>query len=60
MSYWKGFFLSLATMAALSLLIGLYRPWVVLWWMERQNRLRVFRLYGSIGLIAFLIYLFLD
>jgi len=39
-----------------SLLIGLfYRPWVVLWWMEKQNRIRVILYYGIPFLILFFI-----
>ena len=41
------------------LLLGFYRPWVVLWWEDIQNRKKVIRVYGSIALITFLIYLVL-
>lgn len=29
------------------LVLGLWRPWVVLWWMAYQNRLKVIQYYGS-------------
>lgn len=35
---------------------GLYKPWIMLWWMEKQSRRQVFNLYGTITLISFLIY----
>jgi len=36
------------------LMIGLYRPWIVLWWLDHQNRLKVIRYYGAAALIALL------
>lgn len=35
----------------LLLLIGLWKPWVVLWWLDYQNRLRVLMYYGSLMLV---------
>ncbi|HEX6227569.1 MAG TPA: hypothetical protein VFZ52_24295 [Chryseolinea sp.] len=35
---------------------GLYKPWIMLWWRERQNRRQVIKLYGTIALISFVIY----
>ncbi|WP_421977726.1 hypothetical protein [Roseivirga seohaensis] len=46
--------------AALSVIIGLYSPWRMLWWMSKQNRLLVLKYYGLplviLGLIYFLLY----
>jgi hypothetical protein len=57
------FFLHLAmgmTVASfLFILIGLWRPWVMLWWEDTQNRLKVLKLYGSALLIFLGIYLLL-
>ncbi|WP_017730192.1 hypothetical protein [Nafulsella turpanensis] len=39
------------------LLLGLWRPWVVLWWLEYQNRLRVIKYYGSIMTVAGILWL---
>ena len=36
----------------LLLLIGLYKPWIVLWWEDTSYRLKVIRLYGSVALGA--------
>ena len=34
------------------LLLGLWRPWVVLWWLDYQNRLRVIKYYGSLLFVS--------
>jgi hypothetical protein len=48
------FFLFL-TITTLGLLIaGLYKPWVVLWWEDVQNRRKVFKVYGTMTLLAFI------
>jgi hypothetical protein len=45
--------------AFLLLLFGLYKPWVVLWWEDVQNRKKVLILYGSVGIALWLLqYLF--
>jgi hypothetical protein len=38
------------------LLIGLFKPWVTLWWEDIQNRKKVITLYGSIAFASFLMY----
>jgi hypothetical protein len=45
--------------ALVFLLIGLYKPWVMLWWEDVQNRRKVFRLYGSIAALGYLAYFFI-
>ena len=53
------FFLFL-TITALGLTIaGLFKPWAVLWWEDVQNRRKVFKVYGTMTLLAFLTYLVL-
>jgi hypothetical protein len=42
--------------ALLFLLLGLYKPWVMLWWEDVQNRRKVIRLYGTISIIAIVVY----
>jgi len=39
------------------LIVGLYKPWYMLWWEDVQNRKRVIYLYGSITLGLFLLHL---
>jgi hypothetical protein len=38
------------------LLLGLYKPWVMLWWEDVQNRRKVIRLYGAISVSAIVVY----
>jgi hypothetical protein len=53
------FFLWLGGGAFGCLLAGLYKPWIMLWWQDKQNRRKVITLYGSISLISYVIYLVL-
>ena len=39
------------------LLIGMFKPWMMLWWEDVQNRKKVIKLYGSVALTCFIIYL---
>ncbi|MDN5214558.1 hypothetical protein QQ020_20935 [Fulvivirgaceae bacterium BMA12] len=50
----------LAIFNFLLLAVGLYRPWIVLWWRRRQNRLQVIRLYGTLGAGLLLLAFFLS
>ncbi len=45
--------------ALLFLLLGFYRPYLVLWWEDVQNRRKVLRVYGTIVLITGTVYLLL-
>lgn len=38
------------------LFIGLFKPWMMLWWEDVQNRRKVIKLYGSIALLCYGIY----
>jgi hypothetical protein len=38
------------------LLIGLYKPWVMLWWEDIQNRRKVIKVYGLVAFVAFVFY----
>lgn len=49
-------FLLIALAALISLLTGLFKPWIVLWWEDVQNRKKVIRLYGSILLTALIFF----
>jgi hypothetical protein len=42
--------------ALIFLLLGLYKPWVMLWWEDVQNRRKVLWLYGSIATISYALY----
>ncbi len=45
---------ALMWLAAGTLLLGLWRPWWVLWWRATQNRLQVIGLYGTLILVFYL------
>jgi hypothetical protein len=38
------------------LVIGLFRPWIALWWEDVQNRRKVIRLYGGISILMYGLY----
>lgn len=44
----------LSIFSFLLLLTGLYKPWVVLWWEDKQYRMKVIKIYGIAGLITYL------
>ncbi|MFY8036456.1 MAG: hypothetical protein ACOVMQ_04760 [Cyclobacteriaceae bacterium] len=49
-------FLLLSISSALFLAIGLFKPWVMLWWEDVQNRKKIILVYGSISLFFLLAY----
>jgi len=49
-------FLLLSISCALFLVIGLFKPWVMLWWEDVQNRKKIILVYGSISLFFLLAY----
>lgn len=51
-------FLTLACI--LFLLIGLFRPWAMLWWEDVQNRAKVIKSYGLLTIVFGIIYKALD
>jgi hypothetical protein len=53
------FTLLLAATAILFLLLGFYRPYLVLWWEDVQNRRKVLRVYGTVAALAVAAYLLL-
>ncbi len=48
------YFLTLASV--LFLLIGLFKPWVMLWWEDVQTRRKILKVYGTSAIIFFIIY----
>ena len=38
------------------LVIGLFRPWVVLWWEDLQNRKKVIRVYGTLAVVSLIVH----
>jgi hypothetical protein len=48
--------LFLGMASAIFLILGLVKPWTMLWWEDVQNRKKVIFVYGSLALIFFLTY----
>ena len=59
MEFVQRFFLYLSLAALVCLIAGLFKPWVMLWWEDTQNRKKVFKVYGTAAFIAGVIYLIL-
>jgi len=38
------------------MVIGLFKPWLMLWWEDVQNRKKIIRVYGSLTIIFYLAY----
>lgn len=53
------FCLLLSLACLLSLIIGLFKPWLLLWWEDVQNRKKIILIYGSLSLIFFIAYVVL-
>jgi len=51
------FFLLLSLAALLFMVAGLFKPWLLLWWEDVQNRRKVIKLYGSIALLSYLVFI---
>jgi hypothetical protein len=41
----------------LFLILGLIKPWMMLWWEDVQNRRKVIKIYGTLAVIFFVIYI---
>ena len=48
--------LFLVAACTLFLVIGLIRPWTMLWWEDVQNRKKVIQIYGSLSVFFYLLY----
>ena len=57
MKYIELFVLLPVATSILFLIIGLFRPWAMLWWEDQQNRMKVIKAYGSLTLVFGLIYI---
>ncbi|HWA32591.1 MAG TPA: hypothetical protein VG737_00605 [Cyclobacteriaceae bacterium] len=56
MRYVELFVILLIGTSALFLIIGLFRPWAMLWWEDEQNRMKVIKAYGSLTILFSLVY----
>jgi hypothetical protein len=57
MEFIQQLFLYLGFTALIFLLMGLYKPWIMLWWEDIQNRRKVIKVYGSVAALSFIIYI---
>ncbi len=48
--------LLLSLTSFLFMLIGLIKPWLMLWWEDVQNRRKVIKLYGTLGVFFMIVY----
>ena len=51
MQYVEVLILFLVITCVLFLIIGLIKPWAMLWWEDTQNRIKVIRAYGSLAIL---------
>lgn len=56
MLYVRLLFYYLTLLSLAFILIGLWRPWVMLWWEDLSNRRKVIKVYGTIAVIFYAIY----
>lgn len=56
MEFIQRIFLYLAFASLLFLIVGLYKPWVMLWWEHTQNRKKIIKIYGSATVVTFAVY----
>ncbi len=56
MRYVELFVILLIGTSVLFLIIGLFRPWAMLWWEDEQNRMKVIKAYGSLTILFSLVY----
>lgn len=56
MYYVRLLFLLIAGTAMFFLLIGLFKPWIMLWWEDIQTRKKVIKVYGTIAAVTYATY----
>ncbi len=56
MYYVRLLILLLSLTSFLFMVLGLIKPWIMLWWEDVQNRRKVIKLYGTSGLFFLVIY----
>ncbi|MBX2968968.1 MAG: hypothetical protein KF803_06335 [Cyclobacteriaceae bacterium] len=51
------FFLLMSLASLMFMVAGLFKPWLLLWWEDVQNRRKVIKVYGSVALLSYVVYL---
>ncbi len=50
------FCLLLSIVCLVFMVIGLFKPWLLLWWEDVQNRKKIIQVYGSLAVVFYLAY----
>jgi hypothetical protein len=50
------FFLLMSLASVLFMVVGLFKPWLLLWWEDVQNRRKVIKVYGTIAVLSYMAY----
>ena len=53
MEFVQQLFLYVSFISLVFLVIGLYKPWIMLWWEDLQNRRKVIKIYGIMALVSY-------
>lgn len=56
MDFIERLFLYTTITALLCVVIGLFKPWIMLWWEDVQNRKKVIKVYGTAAIISYGLY----
>lgn len=56
MEFIQRFFLYVSITAVIFLIIGLFKPWVMLWWEDVQTRKKIIKVYGTAALVSYALY----
>lgn len=56
MEFIQRFFLYVSLTSLACLVIGLFKPWIMLWWEDIQNRKKVIKVYGTAAIISYALY----
>lgn len=60
MYYVRLLFLLISLTSFMFMVMGLIKPWMMLWWEDVQNRRKVIKLYGTSGLFFLIVYVILQ
>jgi hypothetical protein len=50
------FFLLMSLASLLFMVVGLFKPWLLLWWEDVQNRRKVIQVYGTVAVLSYIVY----
>ncbi|MEM8567019.1 MAG: hypothetical protein AAGF85_11200 [Bacteroidota bacterium] len=48
---------AVALLSLIFLAVGLYKPWIMLWWEDTQNRRKILKVYGFATLFFYVLHL---